>query len=289
MGQHDQPSSTELSLFHFDYRRHGALYEATWSPIDAELFVPRWTGLYEEYGSDEGTNPWLAYAVNNGFGEAALAVRLLAWALTDGRNRAVLPSYYRDEAARELGRSPESTDFVRWQYEVGCDARDPARGDIGFVAGRACVPIRPKPTEFEAAHASEAGVFHIDSFEQLTKVHLAVSGDASSEVSVFGLRSSQDRYRDLLAGLRVEQRPSLDDLLADDELFVHTGLDHDGFGLSSMVVKSPSDFEALLAAVTEKVRSAFDTYLGAIPSLNSWPDWFTAVETMERSSLSPLP
>ncbi len=288
MGQSDQPSRRELPLFDFDYRHDGVLYEATWSPIDAELFAPRWTGLYEEYGSDEQANPRLTYAINNGFGEAALAVRLLAWALTEGRDRAVIPSYYRDEAARELGRSAESTDFVRWQYEVGCDYRDPARGDIGFVEGRAGVPIRPKPTEFQAAHAGEAGVFRIDSFEQLTKVHLAVSGDASSEVSVFGLHASQERFSDLLAGLRLERRPSLDDLLAEGELLVHTGLDHDGFGLSSMVVKSPTDFEALLGAVTQRVGSAFDAYLRAVPSVNAWPDWFAAVETMERAALSPL-
>lgn len=167
-----------------------------------------------------------------------------AWALIADRAVYGIPSYYRDAAQRLLERSPQ---LILWEYAIDPETNDYDGGDIGFVRARTNSPTAPSDLD-------RAGLFPIESFDDLVRLRSAVRGDASGQVSLFVLhdRAALDP---LLAQLRGPTQPRLSQLLGPNDLFIQLTLSED-LGLStSLGIYAGRDISTEIAALTPTTNS----------------------------------
>ncbi len=232
-------------MIRFESDRLGGLHRYSYLPGEDVPLDDPWPGLFEEWSEDGvflSRTPMTEYAVNNVNCEEVAVYLGLLWRLTEGGHRFAIPSYYRDEAARLVGREPQ---FVDWEYNVEAGAPDVDARDQGFVPGRACVPFRPEPTVWQQEHAGHAGLFDLRAPSDLVAMLRATIGDAAAEVTVFAVR---DRER-LLAGLRGRDRPELTDLLQPGDVFADLAIGVDEPYSDSIIVASHEDLTARLTEV----------------------------------------
>lgn len=263
----------------FDHEHRDGLHVYVARPAEAELPGPAWTGLWEQdYPEEPHRNPWRRYAINNNDGEALAVWRAFAWALTANRSRYAIPAYYRDEAAQHLGIDREAVQLVRWEYEVDSEHSEWPAADVGFVPGRASVPMRPWSDQWERDHAGFAGLFKLDSFEDLLNLHLAVSFDASSELTLFAL-SDQDRAALLVAALNQDDRPDLADILQPGDIFVDLTVAHD-LGFTSKLTVKASEAVEEIDQLADHFSQAFRRYLGKLDRVESFEEFDEAIDDL---------
>ncbi|MEO6084653.1 MAG: hypothetical protein ABIQ18_16250 [Umezawaea sp.] len=236
-------------MIRFESERLGGLHRYSYLPGEDVPVDDPWPGLFEEWSEDGvllSRTPMTEYAVNGVNCEEVAVYLGLLWRITEGGHRFAIPTYYRDEATRLLGRDPL---FVDWEYDVEAGAPDVDARDLGFVPGRACVPFRPEPTPWQREHAGHAGLFDLRAPSDLVALLRATLGDAAAEVTVFAV---QDPDR-LVAGLRSGNRPELTDLLQPGDVFADLVIGVDEPYSDSIIVVSPDD---LTARITEVVIHA---------------------------------
>jgi hypothetical protein len=246
--------------FAFHHSVHGALHRYAHTPGEATVVTEaNWPVLRSEWPAGQPT-PMLRHAVDDNNTEEVAVYLGLPWRLTDGRSRHAIPCYFRDQAARLLGREPR---FVAWEYDVEADEADPGRRENGFVSARASIPIRPRPTAFQLAHRHEAGLFHLTRHEDLVGLTRAALGDASAEVSVFAV--ADDRQDALVDALWAPEAPELSDLLGDGDLFVDLTLGVDLGYYDSLIVPSRDDITERLAHLAAEREAAIAAYEARVP------------------------
>lgn len=244
----------------FRHTRRGSLHRyAHVSGEDGVVETPNWTVLAGAW-PDDGPTPLSRHAVNADTTEDAAILLGLAWRLTAGRTRSAIPCYYRDQAARALGR--EGT-FVAWEYEVDAADPDPDGRDAGFVPARAVVPTHPAPTAFEREHAARAGLFRLDSYVDLVAVTRATLGDAPAEVSVFAV--AEERQESHVAALCASEPPDLEGMLGDGDVFVDLTIGVDLGYTDSLIVWSRDDLSERLARLAEEFEAAATAYESRVP------------------------
>lgn len=270
----------ELERFlRFEYQLRDGLHCYAFRADETDLPGPAWPGLWEqEYPEDPDLNPWRRHAINNSDGEALAVWRALAWALTAGRRRLAIPAYYRDQAARFLGVNREAVQLVRWEYKVDVEQPEWPTADIGFVPARACVPLRPAAEPWERDHAQFAGLFELTIFRHLTDLDLAISGDASSELTLFAL-CDPDRADLLTAALNQNDRPHLADILQSGDIFVDLAVVRDpGTGETSyLTVKAPDAAEEV-QQVADHFSRAFRRYLDQVSQIRALDEFHAAID-----------
>ncbi|WP_239090885.1 hypothetical protein [Asanoa iriomotensis] len=268
----------------FEYRRRDGLHCYVVRADEAGLPGPAWSGLWEQdYSEDRALNPWWRHGINNSDGEALAVWRALAWALTAGMTRFATPAYYRDEAAGLLGVDRETVRLVRWEYEVDLEQPDWLTADVGFVPARACVPLRPPPDPWERDHAGFAGLFELAGFQHLTDLDLAISGDATSELTLFALRGP-DRADSLAAALNQNHRPRLADILQAGDIFVDLAVVRDlGAGPASyFTVKTPEATDDVDRLADHFSRS-FRRYIERVRQIRTFDEFHTAIDSLLAS------
>ncbi|MGW1537553.1 hypothetical protein [Streptomyces aureus] len=238
-----------------------------------DLTVSRnWPGLFAEW--PEERTPFSEWAVNNNNMEEVAVYVGLVWRLTAGLARYAIPTYYRDEAARALGREPV---LVDWEYEVDAEQLTAESRDIGFVPGRSCVRIRPRPTDWEVANAGRAGLFPLATPRDLVSALHAVLFDASSEITVFAVPPGAERFERLTAALRGPVRPVLSDVLGDDGIFVDLTIGVDTGHYDSVVVASRGDLLGPLTDLAEDCAQRVESYEQRLDELHGVPDFLRAM------------
>jgi hypothetical protein len=279
--RHPEEMADPERFLRFERQHRDGLYCYVIRAGDADLPGPAWPGLWEQdYPQDLDLNPWRRHAVNNSDGEALAVWRALAWAVTAGRSRFVIPTYYRDEAAELLNVDRAAVQLVRWEYEVDVERSEWLTADTGFVPARACVPLRPAPTPWQRDHAGFAGLFEVASFRQLTDLDLAVGSDASSELTLFAL-SRSDRAGVLAAALDQTDRPYLADILQPGGVFVDLAVVRDrGFGATCyLTVKAPEAIEDA-DRLADHFSRAFRRYLDRVNQIQTLDEFHTAIEDL---------
>lgn len=254
----------------FHHSMRGALNRYAHTPGEAVVVdESNWPVLTSDW-PDDGRTPYMRHAVNNNNTEEVAVYLGLIWRLTEGRSRHAIPCYYRDDAGRAMGKGCL---FVAWEYEVDAEEPDPDLRDKGFVPARSVVPIRPEPTAYESEHRSQAGLFRVESYDDLVAVTRATLGDASAEVSVFAL--AEDRRDHLVEGLRGRRPPELADLLTDGDIFIDLTIGVDMGYLDSLIVYSRDDLSDRLDHLAREYEAAIEAYEGRVPEV-------TTVEGMLR-------
>lgn len=256
----------------------------TWvhSAGDDDAPEPVWPGLWEmSYPEDRRVSPYFRFGINNGDGEGLAVWRSAAFAMCRGLTSLAIPSYHRDRAAAMLGRDREQVDLIEWEYEVDNENGDIERADKGFVPGRACVPMSPEPDEFQRRNRTRAGLFEVQSLDDFTALEIAVSGDVSSEVAVLAIDGSRDRDW-VLASLRSDTRPRLDELLQPGECFVDVSIVRDRFlgQTSYLIMKSVNDLDDRVRAVAQHYNRAWDTYLRKVDTISTFEEFALAMEDL---------
>ncbi|MDF1598063.1 MAG: hypothetical protein P1T08_18480 [Acidimicrobiia bacterium] len=242
-----------------------------------------WPGLYEVYSEDRLQSPYFRFAINNNDGEALAVWRALAWAVTAGRSRFAIPCYYRDDAARLLSIEPADIVMIDWEYDVEAEPGSLSDVDRGFVPARSVVPIRPEPTSWERAHRAKAGFFELRNSSDLIALALAVGGDASSEITIFGL-AGEDRPTRLVERLRGETRPRLQEILDSGDVIVDLAVDHDGYGRSHMSIRACEPLPEV-EILTGHYRQAFHRYREAVSNIDDFEQFAMAIDQL----LAPPP
>lgn len=270
-------------LFRFEHVRAGGLHWHVMHALGSDIVEPLWPGLWElEYSDDPRLNPFLRFGINNGEGESLAVWRALAWAMTEGTSRVGLPCYYRDDAARNLGKDRTEAILVPWEYEVDLELGRFAEANMGFVPARSCVQISPPPDEWERDHQRFAGLFDLSSFGDLTELERAVGFDATSEISMFGLKTRDASA--LGSILHSKERPVLSEVLVDGDVFVDLSLTRDRFpGTHSFLsFAAHHDLSSALNEKTLHFESQWATYLREFGDLTTLDGFSTSMERLLR-------
>jgi hypothetical protein len=220
-----------------------------------ELVVERnnWTVLTGDWPDSDET-PFMRFAVNNNNAEEMAVYLGLVWELSAGLHRYAIPAYYRDGAAKLLGQEPR---FIAWEYEVDAAAEDPVERDVGFVGARAGTHI--PPSAYERDHRAQAGLFAIDTFDDLVSVTLATLSDASAEVTLFALADDEGIER-LLDRLRGRRRPLLEEVLRPGDRFFDLTVGVDLGYWDSLIVASKDDLSAEVESIARRFERAVEHY-----------------------------
>ncbi len=271
--------ATFLQFYH-EYR--DGLHSYIASANDEDLPPPAWPGLWEEqYPAERVDNPYHRWGINNSDGEALAVWRALAWALTGGRRRFAIPTYYRDEAAALLGLDRAATQLIRWEYQIDVEQSEWSDADKGFVPGRACVPIRPEPDPWQRAHRGFAGLFRLTAFEQLTALDQVVGFDASSEITLFGVTDTPERAGSLAAALNSIDRPTLTELLLPGEVFVDLAMVRDrGIGWTSYFAVQTTEPTDDVDRKAQHYRERFGRYHDQLSTIRTFEDFHVAIEQL---------
>ena len=268
------------SILPFVNHSAGPLVTYAIAAADDDIQRPLWPGLWElDYPEDKTLSPYLRFGINNGDGEHLAVWRAAAWAMVRNLSVCCIPMYYRDDAASMLSVSPERIRFIDWEYEVDNEKPTLDTADEGFVPGRSCVPIRPQPTEYERSNAGRAGLFDIYSFDELTLIELAVAGDATSEIALFGL-AGERRRSELLDALRGTRRPVLNDVLGPNERFVDLSVVRDRFGglTSYFIVRSfDPNIHDVVRSVAAHFDAAWEQYVAEVSTITTFEDFGAAM------------
>jgi hypothetical protein len=262
----------------FRHTTRGALNRYVHAPgQDVVVEESNWAVLSGDWPGDAPT-PYMRHAVNNNNTEEVAVYLGLMWQLTQGLTRHAIPCYYRDGAARILGKDCL---FVAWEYEVDAEDVDPDSRDRGFVPARSVVSIRPEPTAFEWEHRAEAGLFRVDTYDDLVGVTRATLGDASAEISLFALAGGL--RDDLVDALRARNAPDLEDLLAEGDLFVDLTIGVDIGNYDSLIVYSRGDISERLGQLTQEYEAAIDAYESRVPAVSTVEGMLRELDRLARA------
>ncbi|WP_328491741.1 hypothetical protein OHS59_02605 [Streptomyces sp. NBC_00414] len=249
-------------------------------PGDNTAVSRHWPGLFEAWPQDR--TPFTEWAVNNNNMEEVAVYLGFVWRLTAGLARYAIPTYYREEAERLLGRAPA---LVDWEYEVDAEQTTAALRDRGFVPGRSAITKGPNPTPWQAENAARAGVFPLETPRDLVAALHAVLCDASAEISVFAVAPGPERFTRLASALRGPTRPTPAEVLGDDGVFVDLTIGCDLGYYDSLIVASPVGLMPRLADLTADHGRRIEAYEEGLNELTDVPDFLRAMRRLSGVSL----
>ncbi|MFF0373738.1 hypothetical protein [Actinoplanes missouriensis] len=264
----------------FEHGYRDGLHSYTVAVDQSDLPSPVWPGLqkHDHYSEDPGLNPWHRHGINNWYGESLAVWRALTWALTAGRSRYVIPCYLRDEVAQCLGVDRSAIQLVRWEYEVDIELPDRETADYGFVPARTNSFLRPSEDTWDSDHVGFAGLFELNSFQQLTDIDRMLAGDTCSELTVFALHRS-GRRDTLAAALSQIDRPDLAAILEPGEIFVDMAVDREcgAFPRSYLTVKTPHETRQV-DHLADHFSQAFRRYLDMVGQIHTLNEFHAAID-----------
>ncbi len=238
--------------------------------------VTHWPGLLESGRHDE--RPWQQFAVSGMKAEEVAVLSGLAWSLgTEGRRCFAIPTYWRDEAAKELGTECE---LVDWEFAVEADVEDPAARAVGFVPARTPLPSYGA-SDWQVSHEHNAGLFALaDIADLVALLRGMIFQDAAIEVNLFFVRDEPRRRAELAAGLRGGDPPTLSALLRPGELFVDLSLGIDLGYVDGLFVASHDDLDDVLTVQSAAYRNALSNYERSLDRINDGHAFLAALHEL---------
>jgi hypothetical protein len=236
-------------LYLYKYQSgHRPVEEVSWSAaVTAEL--ARQPTTSEEYGHRLWDLP-----------ENSLLYLGLVWRLTHGRARYGTPTWHRDAAAEILDQQPA---MVNWEYRAAAQsAAGEQKSTSGFVRARVALPSS-EPTDWQLAHATQAGIFVLTSFNDIIGLVRASQYSNAAEINIFALKDRSERDRQLVQVLQGNEEPQLNEILQDDEIFADVVFSTDESFEDVLIVASTTPLDERLSALCEEYRERADRYEAA--------------------------
>ncbi|XVQ89344.1 hypothetical protein ACQP2K_18590 [Microbispora siamensis] len=249
----------------FERYQHLDGFVYVYTPGDETPVEIHWPGLYQEWPDNDRT-PFTEFAINNCEQEEMAVYFGLAWHLTQGLAGYAVPIWYRDAAARSIGRQPE---LVDWEYTVNSETPAAAERLAGFSRARVTDPT----------HRSSTGLFDVHAFRDLVLLQQAL-WDASSAINLFAVRPGAERKRRLLNALRSPSPPHLTDVLDKGEMMIDITIGMDIGTWSSLTVASLSDLRVRLDELSAAFEKRVTEYEKSVPAVPDLAGFLRAMRTL---------
>lgn len=250
------------------------VYRLYYDHFDNPIIEKSWNGLFEsEPYEDELKNPYYNFGINNSLTEDNIIFSTFIWQLIKDKISFGIPCYYRDEAKEILKKD---FDFIAWEYDLEYEHYMKEPKDNGFVKGRSCIPIRPEPSEWQKKHKELAGLFEIESYSDIIGLELATFGDATSEISFFGLQTNNKNY--LIEKLTTPQTPNLTDILENDDIFIDLLIGQDMGYWTCLSVYSKTDISNQIKSITTDIYKKCKHYEENIDNIKTIDDFISEMK-----------
>lgn len=261
-------------IFNSETKNGLYVYRLNYDHFDNPIIEKSWNGLYEtELSEDELKNPYYNFGINNNLTEDNIIFSTFIWQLIKEKISFGIPCYYRDEAK---GILKKDFDFIAWEYALEYEHHMTEPKDNGFVKGRSCIPIRPEPSEWQKKHKELAGLFEIESYSDIIGLELATFGDATSEISFFGLHKNNKNY--LIQKLTTSQTPNLTDILENNDIFIDLLIGQDMGYWTCLSVYSKTNISAQIKSITTDIYNKCKHYEENIDNIKTIDDFINEMK-----------
>lgn len=231
------------------------LYEYRHLSIEKDVIKKPWNGFMQFVESEEWDRLHEQFGVSPYCCEEAVIYLSFIWKMLETRRVFIVPIFDIHAATKRLNKD---YNFIRWQYN--CTAEDNKLEDNGFIQARSSYIISPIRDEFQYRHRDYGTIFEINSLEELITLHnVLIFANAYSEMNIYGL-SKEKRIEDISELLSSEDRPSLGNILNNDDIFIDLilGVDigyHDG-----ILIVSKSNQDTQIKQLTSRINNLIEQY-----------------------------
>jgi hypothetical protein len=207
--------------------------------------------------------PFNQYCINNVNREEVAIYLGLIWRLSGYFTKYGIPGYYRETTAEILSKK---FDNVLWEYKVenedlfkdmGFESAESWQGDPGRVV-------------------DGAGLFEVGSFHDLVLMQNSVQRDASSNLNLFCLKSPQ-RKNDLIRTLNDKEKPDLNRILQNEEIFINLAVGSDPGYCDALLIKSKQDIEKQLNKILEEYKTSISNYEKSVGKIKTLDQFLAAI------------
>ncbi len=210
--------------------------------------------------------PFNQYCINNINREEVAIYLGLIWRLSKNSIKYGIPSYYREITAEILNRNFKN---IVWEYRV---KNEDVFKDGGFQVARSWKDSARRVVE-------EAGIFKINNFRDLVLMQNSVQRDASSNLNLFCLKSLQ-RENDLIRVLNDKQKPHLNDILQEDEIFINLAVGSDPGYCDVLLIKSKQDIGIQLNKIVEEYKNSILNYEKSVGKIETLDQFLVSIANM---------
>lgn len=242
------------------YWREGSLHWARFVSDGISPVRVHWAGISDSEAIDSiNAQHWHRFAITNNNREEVAVYLRFVWSLIAKYEVLGNAHFSTEDAARALSQAGS---VVSWQFET--DGEGPPGHLVfkGFTPARSAVRIHPPPTERQRWMRDKTLLFRIGTFADLVALLQSVLNDAAGEITLFA--TTEKRAHRIVELLRADEPPHLEDILAEDDLFISAWIGVDlGFN-DHLAVASRSSLEPLLAPLGRELDDAISAYEAAI-------------------------
>ena len=199
----------------------------------------------------------------------------LAWRITQGLDRFGIPTWTRDDASDETGKS---FDFVKWEYSTNVDGKIL---DQGFIpASSSPGPIDPHSDTYldvwKYEHRNLAGLFSLESFVEFVGIQKPSLVEAFSETNYFALESNKS-LEGLVAALNSNTRPELADILGANDIFIDLFVGLDMGYPDSVLIKSKRNLKPQLNMLVNEYQVSIEKFEARMADIYEMNDFTKAI------------
>jgi hypothetical protein len=262
-----------MKNFKFECVNNGNLYEYHFFPKDDELIIQSdesfWNNkvLYKNWGSKKRT-PYtlLKYGItNNAPRENILLYLLFINELRKQKEMLAVGHWGTDSIEDELNQKPR---YIDWEYHLEHESYTNTflRNDKGFEQARSPVIIQYEK-EINRTPTDKSGIFSINDFEDLVKFLICNLSDMSILTNFYLIDKKNENG--LIRKLIDPDKPEIEKLLADGDIFVGllVGLDLGCFDY--LVIKSKNNLKREIESATKKITAFASAYINRIKYVNT--------------------
>jgi hypothetical protein len=187
------------------------------------------------------------------------------WELIKLYNIHCIPSYYRD-AVEENHKVP--FEFVKWEYRVDFESPMLQPFEKNFVRTRSAAPIKKsQATDWQWKHRNLAGLFRINSYQDIVDTLKGTFGDACSELNFFALGNTDSSK--LTRRLNSYFKPDLYKILDEEDVFIHLLIGFDLAYYSCITIKSKRPLGLKINLLTDSLSKKVETYQNNIAAVKT--------------------
>jgi hypothetical protein len=177
------------------------------------------------------------------------------------------------QAALFLSFNDPPFDKIDWEYDIEYEATEDWKEmiflDNGFVKAKTGW-IKPPTPKWNNEEENKTALFQINNFGQFIRsIYTGVMDDC---FSLSFLCLGPDKKENLLNVLQSPQRPTLEDILEANDLFVTLHLGADEGYQDYVLIKSKADIQKKINALTNQLNQSGQLYEAGLENVKSFDD-----------------
>lgn len=170
-------------------------------------------------------------------------------------------------------------DKVSWEYEIefqsSIDNTETVFSDNEFVKAQTSW-IKPPTPRWNNEDEDKTAVFEIDNFETFIKVVFACVMDDRGSLNFFCI--SKDKKEHLIRSLQGNEKPILEKLLDNNDLFITLFLGADDGYQDYILIKSKNDLTEQLHKITKRINIGGQLYENKLGEIKTFDELTSLIE-----------